>query len=254
MYDLNRAGIPLMEIVSAPDIRSPQEAADYIKKLRNILRYIGTCEGDMEKGSLRCDANISVRKIGDGNLGTRCEIKNLNSTRNLIRALEYEKSRHIGLIENGEAISQETRFFDAQKCITGTLRKKEDAEDYRYFAEPDLPPVNISQEFIDSIKLPELPDQKEQRYVRQLGISEYDASVIVSGKAVTEYFEQAISECSPKSAASWIIVELFGYLNKHDSNIENFSGYSEKPGRADKFHCKGRDIRQDGKRSICRDV
>jgi aspartyl-tRNA(Asn)/glutamyl-tRNA(Gln) amidotransferase subunit B len=219
--DLNRAGVALMEIVSAPEIRSPQEAAAYIKKLRNVLRYIGTCDGDMENGSLRCDANISIRKVGDQNFGTRCEIKNLNSIKNIVKALEYEAARHIKLIERGEMISQETRLFDAGKCITKLLRKKEGVEDYRYFPEPDLPPVIISKEFIDSISLPELPDQKEKRYVQEFGLSEYDTSVIVANKAAASYFEQIASSCDPKLAASWITVELFGCLKKQNLDIKN---------------------------------
>ena len=219
--DLNRAGVALMEIVSAPEIRSPQEAAAYIKKLRSILRYIRTCDGDMENGSLRCDANISIRKAGDQNLGTRCEIKNLNSTKNIVKALEYEAARHIKLVEQGKKVEQETRLFDANRGITKLLRKKEEAEDYHYFSEPDLPPLVISKEFVDSIILPELPDQKEKRYVQELGLSEYDASVIVANKSTASYFERVVSSCDPKLAASWITVEMFSYLKKQNLDIEN---------------------------------
>lgn len=218
--DLNRSGIALMEIVSKPDMRSSLEAGEYMKKLRAILRYLGTCDGDMEKGSLRCDANVSVRKPG-GELGTRCEIKNVNSIKNVIRAIDYEAKRQVEVIESGGKISQETRLFDADNGTTRTMRSKEDAHDYRYFPDPDLYPLVLTQEFIDKIKgnLPELPDQKKQRYIDKMGLSAYDASVLVSDKTSAEYFEIVAKGNDPKIAANWVTAELFGRLNKIGKEI-----------------------------------
>jgi aspartyl-tRNA(Asn)/glutamyl-tRNA(Gln) amidotransferase subunit B len=220
--DLNRAGVALMEIVSEPDIRSAEEAALYIKKLRSILRYLGTCDGDMEKGSLRCDANVSVRKPGE-KLGTRCEIKNLNSIKNITKAIEYEAVRQIEIIESGGTIQQETRLFDTQTGETRMMRSKEDAFDYRYFPDPDLLPVVISDDYIIKIGLnmPELPDQKAKRYINTLGLSSYDAGVLTAEKATADYFEQVVCEAEPKLAANWISAELFGRLNKASMNIED---------------------------------
>ncbi len=218
--DLNRSGIALMEIVSKPDMRSSLEAGEYMKKLRAILRYLGTCDGDMEKGSLRCDANVSVRKPGR-ELGTRCEIKNVNSIKNVIRAIDYEAKRQVEVIESGGKISQETRLFDADNGTTRTMRSKEDAHDYRYFPDPDLYPLVLTQEFIDKIKgnLPELPDQKKQRYIDKMGLSAYDASVLVSDKTSAEYFEIVANGNDPKIAANWVTAELFGRLNKLGKEI-----------------------------------
>ncbi len=220
--DLNRSGVALMEIVSEPDMRTSEQAGLYVKKLRSILRYLGTCDGDMEKGNLRCDANVSVRKPG-GPLGTRCEIKNVNSVRYLIKAIEYEAMRQIEIIESGGKIDQETRLFDASTGETRTMRSKEDAHDYRYFPDPDLLPLEFSQSFVDSIKknLPELPDQKKQRYIENLSLSAYDASVIVADKANSDFFEEvAKAGGDAKLAANWLTSDLFGYLNKAGLEIE----------------------------------
>lgn len=218
--DLNRAGVALMEIVSEPDLRSAEEAGAYVKKLRSILRYLGTCDGDMEKGNLRCDANVSVRKPG-GPLGTRCEIKNVNSIRFLIKAIEYEANRQVEILESGGKIDQETRLFDANTGETRTMRTKEDAHDYRYFPDPDLLPLAFSQAFVDSIKktLPELPDQKKQRYM-EMGLSSYDAGVLVAEQVTAEFFEKVSAKHEPKMAANWITAELFGRLNKAGQEID----------------------------------
>ena len=220
--DLNRSGIALMEIVSEPDLSSPFEAAEYVKKIRALLRYLETCDGDMEKGSMRCDVNVSVRRHGSP-LGTRCEIKNINSVRNIIRAIEYEALRQVEILENSGVIAQETRLFDADSGETRTMRSKEDAHDYRYFPDPDLLPVIITQDTIDAINktMPELPDAKIKRYMDSLGLSEYDANVIVSDKDIADYFETALENRNPKLIANWIIVELFGALNKHNMELVN---------------------------------
>ncbi|MDG7056413.1 MAG: Asp-tRNA(Asn)/Glu-tRNA(Gln) amidotransferase subunit GatB [Wolbachia endosymbiont of Meromenopon meropis] len=221
--DLNRAGIALMEIVSKPDIRSSAEAAEFIKKLRQILRYIGSCDGDMEKGSLRCDANVSIRPRGSSAFGTRCEIKNLNSIRYITQAIDYEIQRQIKILEMGGEISQDTLLFDVTLEKTKVMRNKEDASDYRYFPEPDLLPIEISQNKIDLIRssLPELPDEKKLRYIKKLGINEYDADVITSDKAIADYFEELIQKHDSKLAVTWLTVELFGRLNKAGISIAN---------------------------------
>ena len=218
--DLNRCGIALMEIVSAPDIRSPKEAAEYVKKIRAILRYLGTCDGDMEKGSMRCDANVSVRKTGDTKLNNRCELKNINSMRNIIKAIEYEAQRQVEVYESGGEIRQETRLFDTEIGETRSMRSKEDARDYRYFPDPDLMPLTLTEEFIQNIKnnLPELPEAKQKRYIAELNLSAYDAEVLTIEKETASYFEEVIKESDPKMAANWITAELFGRLNK--ANIE----------------------------------
>ncbi|MES2215244.1 MAG: Asp-tRNA(Asn)/Glu-tRNA(Gln) amidotransferase subunit GatB [Pseudomonadota bacterium] len=218
--DLNRSGIALMEIVSEPDLSSPFEAAEYIKKIRALLRYLGTCDGDMEKGSMRCDANVSVRKKG-APLGTRCEIKNVNSVRNVMRAIEYEAMRQVEVLEGFGVVNQETRLFDADTGKTRTMRSKEDAHDYRYFPDPDLLPVIIEQSTIDKIasEMPELPDAKIERYISELGLSPYDASVLASDKEVADYFELASSNRSAKLVANWITGELFASLNKHSVEL-----------------------------------
>lgn len=220
--DLNRCGIALMEIVSEPDLSSPFEAAEYVKKIRILLRYLETCDGDMEKGSMRCDANVSVRKKGEP-LGTRCEIKNINSIRNIMRAIEYEAMRQVELIENGGLVRQETRLFDADTGTTRTMRTKEDAHDYRYFPDPDLLPVILEQELIDRIKadMPELPDDKVARYIKEFGLSSYDAEILASDKYVADYFEKAAKGRSAKIVANWISGELFGALNKHNIELED---------------------------------
>lgn len=220
--DLNRAGVALMEIVSEPDMRSSEEAGEYLRKLRAIVRYLGTCDGDMEKGSLRCDANVSVRKVGAKEFGTRAEIKNVNSIRNVMRAIEHEAARQVSIIEAGGTIVQETRLFDAGTGETRSMRSKEEAHDYRYFPDPDLLPVRISQEYVDAIKasLPELPDQKIERYTKSMGLSHYDASVLVAEKIVAEYFEEVAAHSDAKMASNWITGELFGKLNKEGLSIE----------------------------------
>ncbi|AZL15027.1 Asp-tRNA(Asn)/Glu-tRNA(Gln) amidotransferase subunit GatB [Rickettsiales endosymbiont of Stachyamoeba lipophora] len=219
--DLNRSGIALMEIVSRPDLRSAEEAAEYMKNLRLILRYLGTCDGDMEKGSLRCDANVSVRLRGEHKLGTRCEIKNLNSIRYITKAIEYEAERQIEIIENGGKIDQETRLYDVSTGETRTMRSKEDAFDYRYFPDPDLLPLIITQQFVDNIKasMPELPAQKCKRYTKTIGLSEYDAEVLTSEKEIAEYFEEVASQVDAKLAANWIMGDLFARLKKENLEI-----------------------------------
>ena len=214
--DLNRCGIALMEIVSAPDLRSPKEAAEYVKKLRGILRYLESCDGDMEKGSMRCDANVSVRKVGDNRLNNRCEIKNLNSMRFIMKAIEYEAERQVAIYEAGGSVDQETRLFDTDTGETRTMRSKEDARDYRYFPDPDLMPITLTPEFVQRIKdnLPELPEQKQQRYIDELNLSRYDAEILTLEKETAIYFEEVIKENDPKMSANWISAELFGRLNK----------------------------------------
>lgn len=221
--DLNRAGVALMEIVSAPDLSSSSEAAEFLKNLRQILRYIGSCDGDMEKGSLRCDANVSVRPKGSEKLGTRREIKNLNSIRHITQAIDYEVQKQIKVLEGGGQINQDTLLFDVTSCTTQIMRSKENAGDYRYFPEPDLLPVQIYQENIDLIKLslPELPEDRKQRYIKELSISEYDASIITSDKTIADYFEILVKNHNAKIAVPWLTVELFGRLNKAGIDISN---------------------------------
>ncbi|MFN7038259.1 MAG: Asp-tRNA(Asn)/Glu-tRNA(Gln) amidotransferase subunit GatB [Alphaproteobacteria bacterium] len=218
--DLNRAGIALMEIVSEPDIRSSYEAGEYLKKLRSIVRYLETCDGDMEKGSLRCDANVSVRKPG-AEYGTRCEIKNLNSIKNLIKAVDYEIERQIEVLESGGVINQETRLFDVDTGETRTMRTKEDAHDYRYFPDPDLLPLKLTSEYVENIRksLPELPDEKINRYQSELGLSKYDATVLTADKEIAEYFEQVATGRDAKTVSNWISAELFARLKKNDLSI-----------------------------------
>jgi aspartyl-tRNA(Asn)/glutamyl-tRNA(Gln) amidotransferase subunit B len=223
--DLNRSGVALMEIVSEPDMRSAEEAAAFMRKLRTILRYLGTCDGDMEKGSMRADANVSVRKEGDP-YGTRCEIKNLNSMRFLMKAIEYEAERQVEILESGGKIDQETRLFDTATGETRTMRSKEDAHDYRYFPDPDLLPLEFSDDFVEQIRinLPELPDAKKNRYIQDFALTPYDAAVIVAEKATADFFEEAIKSSDknvdPKITANWLTGELFGRLNKMGVDIE----------------------------------
>lgn len=220
--DLNRSGVALMEIVSKPDIRSPEEAKAFLAKLRSILRYLGTCDGDMEKGSLRADVNVSVRKPG-GALGTRCEIKNVNSIRFVGLAIEHEARRQIEIIEDGGTIDQETRLFDPNKGETRSMRSKEEAHDYRYFPDPDLLPLQIDQAYVDDLKrhLPELPDQKRVRFTSEHGLSAYDADVLVADKALADYYEAVAKGRDAKAAANWVINELTGRLNKEGKGIED---------------------------------
>ncbi|MDA9231303.1 Asp-tRNA(Asn)/Glu-tRNA(Gln) amidotransferase subunit GatB [Rickettsiales bacterium] len=221
--DLNRSGIALMEIVSEPDISSPYEACQYVKKIRSIVRAIKTCDGDMEKGNLRCDANVSVRVKGSKELGTRCEIKNLNSISNIQKAIQFEAKRQVEIIENNGIINQETRLFDAVNNETRTMRSKEDAMDYRYFPDPDLPPLTISQDLVDSLKaeLPELPDVKKERYMNEFKISNYDAGVLTSDSKISAYFEDLVKKHNPKLSVTWLTVELLGRMNKLNLNFNN---------------------------------
>jgi len=221
--DLNRSGIALMEIVSKPDLRSPEEVNVYIKKLRSIMRYLGTCDGNMQEGSLRADVNVSVRKNGDKKLGTRCEIKNVNSIRFMQMAIEYEAKRQVELLESGKKIDQETRLFDTKKNITKSMRSKEDAHDYRYFPDPDLLPLNLEQSLVDKIKreLPELPDEKKERFIKEYNLSAYEANILVSEKEISDYYEEVIKDCDKKLATNWITVELFAALNKKNLSILN---------------------------------
>jgi len=229
LIDLNRSGIALMEIVSKPDMSSPFEASEFVKTIRSIVRCLGTSDGDMEKGNLRCDANVSVKKIGETKLGTRCEIKNLNSMRNIARAIEFEAKRQVEIIEKGGAINQETRLFDALTGETRTMRSKEDAMDYRYFPDPDLPKLILTKEFVENIKrnLPELPDAKKARYMRDLKISEYDAGVLTADEEIANYFEQLIAVHEPKLALTWLTVELFGRMNKSGINFSQLKVSAE---------------------------
>lgn len=213
--DLNRSGVALMEIVSEPDMRSPEEAAAYFKKLRTILMYLDTCDGDLEKGNMRADVNVSVRKPGDG-FGTRCEIKNMNSVRFIMKAIEFEAARQVEILEAGGTIDQETRLFDASTGETRTMRSKEDAHDYRYFPDPDLLPLVLTQEFVENIRtsLPELPDAKKARYMNEFGLTSYDAGVISAEKEAADYFDALAAKHDPKLASNWMTVELFARLNK----------------------------------------
>ncbi|MGB7336021.1 MAG: Asp-tRNA(Asn)/Glu-tRNA(Gln) amidotransferase subunit GatB [Salaquimonas sp.] len=219
--DLNRTGVALMEIVSKPDMRSSDEAKAYVTKLRTILRYLGTCDGNMEQGSMRADVNVSVRKPG-GEFGTRCEIKNVNSIRFVGQAIEYEARRQIAIIEDGGIIDQETRLFDPVKGETRSMRSKEDAHDYRYFPDPDLLPLEFNQAYIDELAkhLPELPDEKKARLVTDMGLTAYDASILVSEKAIADYFEKAANGRDGKMTANWIINNLLGKLNEAGQGIE----------------------------------
>ncbi|WP_394689798.1 Asp-tRNA(Asn)/Glu-tRNA(Gln) amidotransferase subunit GatB [Hoeflea sp.] len=219
--DLNRSGVALMEIVSKPDMRSADEAKAYVTKLRSILRYLGTCDGNMDEGSMRADVNVSVRKPG-GDFGTRCEIKNVNSIRFVGQAIDSEARRQIAIIEDGGTIDQETRLFDPQKGETRSMRSKEDAHDYRYFPDPDLLPLEFDDAFVESLKadLPELPDDKKARFVAEMGLSVYDASILVSEKAIADYFEEVARGRDGKMAANWVINDLLGALNKSGKAIE----------------------------------
>lgn len=221
LVDLNRAGTPLLEIVSEPDMRSPQEAREYMEELRNIVRYVGVCDGNLEEGSMRCDANISIMPKGSNKFGTRAEIKNVNSFKALERALEYEIDRQIELVEDGEEVVQETRLWDDNAGVTRSMRGKEDAHDYRYFPEPDLMPLEISQEWIDRVKatMPELPEQKRQRYM-DLGLSEYDASVIVAQYELAMFFDEVLKAGgNPKIAVNFLMGEVAAYLKEQKLSI-----------------------------------
>ncbi len=220
--DLNRAGVALMEVVSEPDMRSGEEAAAYLKKLRAIVRYLGTCDGNMEEGSMRCDVNISMRRVGVETLGTRCEIKNVNSIRFVMQAIDYEAQRQVEILEGGGTIKQETRLWDTGKGITRAMRSKEEAHDYRYFPDPDLLPLVLDAAWVEAIKktLPELPDEKKQRFISAYGLTDYDASVLVAEKASADFFETVATGRDGKLAANWVTSELFGALNKMGKTIE----------------------------------
>jgi aspartyl-tRNA(Asn)/glutamyl-tRNA(Gln) amidotransferase subunit B len=219
--DLNRSGVALMEIVSEPDLRSAEEAGAYLKKLRSILRYLGTCDGNMEEGSLRCDCNVSVRRPGEG-YGTRCEIKNVNSIRYVMQAIEYEARRQVEVLEEGGTIKQETRLFDAGRGITRPMRSKEHAHDYRYFPDPDLLPLKLDPEWVERLRraLPELPDAKRARFVEEYKLSPYDAGVLVAERASADFFEAVAKGRDPKQAANWVMGDLFGALNRLGLDIE----------------------------------
>ena len=223
--DLNRSGVALMEIVSKPDMRSSEEAQAYVAKVRSILRYLGTCDGDMEKGNLRADLNVSVRKPGDP-FGTRCEIKNVNSIRFMGQAIDYEARRQIGILEDGGSIDQETRLYDPNKGETRSMRSKEEAHDYRYFPDPDLLPLEFTQDYVGALKakLPELPDEKRERFMADFGLTPYDASVLVAERESADFYEAVLGKLADKArdgklAANWVINELFGRLNKEGQDI-----------------------------------
>ena len=218
LVDLNRSGVALMEIVSKPDLRSLDEVNAYIKKLRSIMRYLGTCDGNMQEGSLRADVNVSVKKKGSEKLGTRCEIKNVNSIKFMQLAIDYEANRQVDLIEEGRQIDQETRLFDTKKNQTRSMRSKEDAHDYRYFPDPDLLPLELKDDFIEKIKseIPELPDEKKKRFIDKFSLSPYEANILVSDKETSEYFEEVIKNSDVKLATNWITGELFALLNEKD--------------------------------------
>ncbi|MEH2514286.1 aspartyl-tRNA(Asn)/glutamyl-tRNA(Gln) amidotransferase subunit B [Nitrobacteraceae bacterium AZCC 1564] len=223
--DLNRSGVALMEIVSKPDMRSAEEARAYVTKLRSILRYLGTCDGDMEKGNLRADVNVSVRKPGEP-FGTRCEIKNVNSIRFIGQAIEYEARRQIDILEDGGVIEQETRLYDPNKGETRSMRSKEEAHDYRYFPDPDLLPLEFTSAYVEELKskLPELPDEKRARFIAEFGLTPYDASVLVAERESADFYEAVLAKLADKArdgklAANWVINELFGRLNKEGRDI-----------------------------------
>lgn len=220
LIDLNRSGVALMEIVSEPDMRSAEEAGAYIAKIRSILRYLGTCDGNMQEGSMRADVNVSVRKPG-GDLGTRCEIKNVNSIRFVRQAIEHEARRQIEILEDGGKIDQETRLYDPDRDETRSMRSKEEAHDYRYFPDPDLLPLELEQSWVDAIRetLPELPDQKKRRFINDYGLSTVDAGTLVAERETAEFFEQVASGRDAKIAANWVMGELFGALNRSDTDI-----------------------------------
>jgi len=220
LVDLNRSGVALMEIVSKPDLRTPDEVSTYIKKLRSIMRYLGTCDGNMQEGSLRADVNVSVRIKGSEKLGTRCEIKNVNSIKFMQMAINYEANRQVDLIEEGKTINQETRLFDIKKNETRSMRSKEDAHDYRYFPDPDLLPLEVTDDFIKKLKadIPELPDDKKKRFIDKFKLSPYEATILVSDIDISKYFEEIIANSDIKLATNWITGELFAVLN--DKNLE----------------------------------
>ncbi len=231
--DINRAGVALMEIVTKPVLTSPEEAGEYLRKLRSIVRYLGTCDGNMDEGSMRCDANVSVRKEGDTILGTRVEIKNINSVKFVMQAIEFEAKRQIEALENGETLIQETRLYDSIRGETRQMRTKEFAEDYRYYPDPDLLPLVLSDEYIENIRqsLPELPDVKKDRFLKEYHLSDYDASILCADREVADYFEIAAKNNDAKKVANWIIGELFAFLNKEYKSISQSPVSAENLGK-----------------------
>ncbi len=221
LVDLNRSGVALMEIVSKPDLRSPEEVNVYIKKLRSIMRYLGTCDGNMQEGSLRADVNVSVRKKGEDKYGTRCEIKNVNSIKFMQMAIEHEANRQVDILEEGGKIEQETRLFDTKKNETRSMRSKEDAHDYRYFPDPDLLPLEFTNDYVENIKkeIPELPDQKKSRFIEKFKLSPYEANILVSDLDTSKYFEDVIQNSDVKLSSNWITGELFALLNERNLEI-----------------------------------
>jgi aspartyl-tRNA(Asn)/glutamyl-tRNA(Gln) amidotransferase subunit B len=219
--DLNRAGTPLLEIVSEPDMRSAKEAVAYLKSLHSLVKYLDICDGNLQEGSFRCDANVSIRKLGAEKLGTRAELKNINSFRFVEKAINLEVERQIGILESGGKIVQETRLYDSDKNETRSMRSKEDANDYRYFPDPDLLPVIMTSAFIADIKknLPELPGQKRERFVKEYKLSDYEANILSSSKEMANYYEETTKLADPKLSANWMIGELSAYLNKHNLEI-----------------------------------
>jgi len=225
LIDINRCGVPLLEIVTEPDIRTPQEAALYLAKIRQLVQYLDICDGNMEEGSLRCDANVSVRLKGETKLGTKTEVKNMNSIKNVEKALEYEINRQIQILESGGTIIQETLLWDASTGIVKPMRSKEEAHDYRYFPEPDLVPVVVSEEWIEEIRktIPELPEQRRDRFIRQYGLPKYDAEVLTSSKELANYYEECVKFTNDfKSASNWIMVEVLKILNDRQIDITEF--------------------------------
>lgn len=231
--DLNRAGVGLMEIVTKPDFRSPEEAGAFLKKLRSILRYLGTCDGNMDEGSMRCDVNVSVRPAGSNELRTRCEMKNVNSVKFVMQAIEVEARRHVEIYENGGTVEQETRQFDPVSGQTKVMRKKEFAHDYRYFPEPDLPPLVLTDEYIRKVaeELPELPDAKKARFVEKLGLTRYDAMVICENREVADFFEKAAAGHDAKKVANWLMGDFFAMLKRKNLTIEESPVSAESLGR-----------------------
>ena len=221
LIDLNRAGVALMEIVSKPDMRGPEEAGAYLRKLRSIVRYLGTCDGNMEQGSMRCDVNISVRPVGENALRTRAEVKNVNSIRFVMQAIEHEAARQVAVYEQGGTVVQETRLFDSSRGETRSMRAKEFAHDYRYFPDPDLLPLRLDPAFVAGIRasLPELPDQRKQRFIDTYGMTAYDAAVLTAEKEASEYFEEVARGRDGKQAANWVITNLFAVLNKQGRSV-----------------------------------
>ena len=238
--DLNRAGVGLMEIVTKPDFRAPEEAGAFLRKLRSIVRYLGTCDGNMDEGSMRCDVNVSVRPYGTDELRTRCEMKNVNSVKFVMQAIESEARRHIEVYENGGEICQETRQFDPTTLSTKVMRKKEFAHDYRYFPEPDLPPLVLSDDFINKIKdeLIELPDAKKSRFISQLGLTPYDAMVICENKETADFFEKAANGRDAKKVANWLMGDFFAMLKRKNLDIANSPVSAENLGKLVDLICK----------------